>query len=119
MSSTAGPRILFLVGWFGRWPEWFRLYLESCRANPSVDWLVFTDCPVPSDPPANVRFRQTTFPEFCRSVSDRLGVEFPDSDPYKFCDLRPMLGFLFRKELKGYDFWGFSDFEACPGQTKP
>lgn len=44
-------RIVILIPYFGRWPDWFPLYLESCRANPSVDSIFFTDCAVPDNPP--------------------------------------------------------------------
>ena len=41
------PRLLFLIPYFGRWPFWMPFFLQSCRFNPDVQWLFFTDCGTP------------------------------------------------------------------------
>src|SRR5262245_20614408 len=33
-THVAEPRILILILHFGSWPEWFPLFLETCRWNP-------------------------------------------------------------------------------------
>ncbi|MEO1131626.1 MAG: DUF6625 family protein, partial [Cyanobacteria bacterium J06639_1] len=42
-------KIALIVVWFGQWPIWFPAFLRSCELNPSVDWLIFTDCPKPEE----------------------------------------------------------------------
>ncbi|WP_420882928.1 DUF6625 family protein [Zooshikella ganghwensis] len=37
--------IAIIIPYFGQWPEWIDLYIESCKHNPSIDWLLFSDCP--------------------------------------------------------------------------
>ena len=51
------PRLLFVIPYFGRWPFWMPFFLKSCRFNPDVQWLFFTDCGALPDAPSNVRFR--------------------------------------------------------------
>lgn len=112
------PRILFLIPYFGRWPLWMPFFLESCRHNPDIDWLFFSDCGVPPDLPDNVTVEAWTFDDYCRRVSERLGIPFAAETPYKLCDLKPALGDVHADRLSGYDFWGFSDIDLIYGDLR-
>lgn len=112
------PSILFLVPYFGRWPFWMPFFLETCRFNPDIDWLLFSDCGAPPSLPRNVRLRACTFASYCQLVSARLGIEFAPDDPYKLCDIKPALGHIHAAELSGYDFWGFSDIDLVYGDLR-
>ena len=114
----AAPRILFLIPYFGRWPFWMAFFLKSCRFNPDIQWLFFSDCGVPLDAPDNVRFRSLSFTEYCGLVSARLNIEFQPQSPYKLCDLKPALGYVHSDELDGFDFWGFSDIDLIYGNLR-
>ena len=37
------PRIVFIIIYMGRLPWYFPYFLHSCRYNPTVDFLIFTD----------------------------------------------------------------------------
>lgn len=111
-------RIRFIIPYFGKWPFWMPFFLESCRFNPDIDWLFFTDCGVPPDAPSNVRFIPLSFGQYCENVSQRLGIAFAPTLPYKLCDLKPALGFVHSEELDGYDFWGFSDIDLVYGNLR-
>lgn len=39
--------ILKIIPYFGKWLEWIGFYLESCRHNPDIHWLFYTDCEKP------------------------------------------------------------------------
>lgn len=112
------PRILFLIPYFGRWPFWLPLFLESCRRNPDINWLIFSDCGEPEDVPANVRIEAIGYDEYCRLVSQRLGIRFHPANPYKLCDIKPALGFIHEDRLQGYDFWAFGDLDLIYGQLR-
>mgnify|MGYP007026189052 CR=1 FL=1 len=34
---------LLIVLWFGKFPNYFELYLDSCSHNRSWNWMIFTD----------------------------------------------------------------------------
>ncbi len=53
-NRTALPSIGFVIPYFGNWPFWFPFFLESCRANPSINWIFHTDCGIPADLPTAV-----------------------------------------------------------------
>lgn len=114
----ASPRICLVVPYFGRWPFWMPFFLQSCRYNPSIDWLFFSDCETPANCPPNVRIEHLSFSDYCAQVSERLGIDFAPASPYKLCDLKPALGYVHADRLEGYDFWGFSDIDLVYGNLR-
>ena len=112
------PRILIFVQWFGPWPEWMRCFLESCRFNPTVDWLMIGDAPPLLDAPPNVRQRHISFPDYRAHVASALGITPRWNDIYKVCDLKPTVAALFPEELEGYDHWGYCDLDVIFGDIR-
>ncbi len=112
------PKILLIIPYFGRWPFWFDLFLHTCRFNPTVNWLLIGDAEIPQDAPSNVAFKRVTYEAYLEYVSDRLGIQFKPTRPYKLCDLKPMYGFLHEEELKKFDFWGFCDLDVVFGDLR-
>jgi hypothetical protein len=108
-------KIIFVMPYFGRWPEWFFLFLESCKFNSSIEWIFFTDCGQPAAAPSNVRFVHMTFAEMRELASNKLGRPVNLSNPYKICDLRLCYGKIFEEYLREYDFWGFGDIDVIYG----
>ncbi|MEO8411046.1 MAG: DUF6625 family protein [Propionivibrio sp.] len=116
--TDAQPRICFVMPYFGSWPFWLPLFLESCRTNATIDWLFFTDCEIPADYPANVQFVSTTFSDYCSRVSSALGIRFQPDKPYKLCDIRSAFGLIHSEELAAYDFWAFGDIDLIYGDLR-
>lgn len=112
------PRILFVIPYFGQWPFWMPFFLESCRRNADIDWLLFSDCGMPSDVPANVRIEQISYADYCQLVSVRLRIDFAPEQPYKLCDIKPALGYIHEDRLDGYDFWAFGDIDLVYGNLR-
>jgi hypothetical protein len=110
--------IIKIIPYFGSWPEWFHLYLETCRCNPDIDWFFIGDCPTPDNPPSNTYFINISFEKYCEFVSERLGIHFKPSDPYKLCDLKPALGFIHEEQIRDYDFFAFGDIDIVYGQIR-
>jgi hypothetical protein len=111
-------KIIFLMPYFGKFPEWFPLYLESCRWNPTIDWLFFTDCPVPKNAPTNVRFVSMSFPEYQQLASQQLGVTFKTESSYAVCNLRPAYGIIHQEYIERYDYFGFGDVDVIYGNLR-
>lgn len=116
INST--PRILFVIPYFGNWPFWMPFFLESCRRNPDIDWLLFSDCGTPDNLPPNVRVELISYLEYCQLVSDRLGINFAPVHAYKLCDIKPALGYIHADRLEGYDFWAFGDIDLVYGDLR-
>lgn len=118
LGSGAEPRIVFIIPYFGKWPFWMPFFLESCRKNPSIDWVFFTDCGVPAPAPANTRFIEMSYEDYCALVSRRLVIDFHPPSAYKLCDIKPALGFVHADLLDGYDFWAFGDLDVIYGDLR-
>lgn len=112
------PSIAILIPYFGKWPDWIDFFIESCRANRSIDWIIFTDCEQPQNRAPNVRFIATTFEDYRAAASERLGIELMASEPYKLCDIRPAVGHIHADVARGYDFVGFGDIDVIYGDIR-
>lgn len=105
----------FVIPYFGNFPDYFPLFLQSCAENPSFDWMIFTDNQRKFNYPKNVHVSYCTF----ESIKNRIRELFPFhitlDEPYKLCDYRIAYGEIFAKELASYDFWGFCDTDVIFG----
>ena len=108
-------RVAQIIPYFGKWPEWMELYLYSCGKNPMVDFMFYTDCPVPEHRYENTIFHFCTYEEYCTLVSERLGIDCHCRKPYKLTDMKPFIGAIHEPELKDYDFWGMGDLDLVYG----
>ncbi|WP_348810492.1 DUF6625 family protein [Flavobacterium maritimum] len=111
-------KIAFVVPYFGKWPVWFPAFLKSCKENPAVQWIFFTDCEIPNDKPKNVDFHKSNLKEIQQLASDKMGFEVVLDNPRKLCDLKPTYGDLFGEYLTEYDFWGFCDIDIIWGNIR-
>ncbi len=111
-------KILLLVPYFGEWPIWFPAFLQSCKYNPGVDWLFFTDCKIPSNSYRNVRFVPCSLSDMSSLVSGKLGFEVTLERAFKLCDLRPAYGVIFEQYIADYDFWGHCDIDVIWGDIR-
>lgn len=108
-------KVAQIIPYFGKWPEWIELYMYSCGHNPIVDFIFYTDCPLPKHMYANTLFHICTFEEYMHLVGTRLGIEYSVNSAYKLTDLKPFLGAIHKPELEEYDFWGFGDIDLVYG----
>lgn len=110
--------IVIFIDYFGRWPGWFGLFLESCATNPTIDWIFHTDCDVPQAHSPNVKFIRTSLARYCEKVSDVLDVRFKPASAYNLCNIRPMLGVVHAELAQGYDFFGWGDIDVIYGDIR-
>jgi len=94
---------IFIMIWFGPLPEWTDQWIANMeRLKPlGYDYLMFTNLEM-----------------FKARVRDKLDLE-PNILPQtgKPWDYRAMLGVLFEEEIKGYDFFGHTDFDCVYGNV--
>lgn len=109
------PWLIMLMPYFGSWPEWINLFMASCGANETIRWRFITDCGRPENCPSNVEFHDITFEAFKRMVSERLGFLFDHADPYRICEMRPALGFLYEDQIREFEFFGYGDIDVILG----
>lgn len=110
--------IAFVIPWGGNLPVYFQLWLESCRRNPSVDFLVFTDDCTEYNYPDNVKVHYMSFEQMKELFQKHYDFPLSISAPYKFCDFRPAFGEIFSDYLVGYDYWGHCDVDLIWGDIR-
>ena len=116
--TEARSSILIIIPFFGAWPDWMMPFVESCRHNPSIRWLIPTDCGDPGIDAENVELRHISFGDFCAEIRSALGIDFRPGNPRKLCDLKLAYGLLFQAEIEGFDFWGFGDLDVVYGNLR-
>lgn len=107
-------KICVIGVYFGKFPNYFALWLKSCACNPTIDFHLFTDCEV-VDSPANVFWHKTTLAEIKNRATNILGFEASLERSYKICDYKVLYGLLFSDFVSSYDFWGHCDFDLIFG----
>lgn len=110
-------KIILIIPFFGKWPLWFDAHLLSIAKNPSIDWLVVTDCEIPKEYPNNITYKSTSLKSLNKHVNTVVNANVPLT-PRKFCDLKPAYGAIFQEEIKNYDFWGFCDMDIIWGDIR-
>jgi len=110
--------IVFIMPYFGTFPEWFDLFLETCRHNPTISWVFITNCESPASIPPNAKFVQMTWDECISHIGKTLGIPFSPASPYKLCDLRFAFPTIFEEVASGYDFIAFGDIDVLYGNLR-
>jgi hypothetical protein len=111
-------KIIMLMPYFGCWPAWINLYIESCKYNSDIDWLFYTDCEEPENKAENVKYKHLSFDQYKQFVAHKLNINFSTPSPYKICDLKPTYGFIHENDIQGYDYFGFGDIDLIYGNIR-
>lgn len=109
-------KAVFIIPYFGNFPPYFQLTLNSMGKNKAYDWIIFTDNEKAYQYPKNVKIYQYSFAEMKEYIQDKYDFSIAFPRPYKFCDLRPMYGYIFKDYIEEYDFWGHCDIDCIFGQ---
>lgn len=94
---------IFICPYFGDFPEWMGEYIKEAEGlkQYGYDFLLDTD-----------------LEGFKKRVKSILGLDCPIiRGTGKVWDYRPALGLLYAQEVKGYDFWGHTDFDCVYGKV--
>ncbi|PWU06797.1 MAG: hypothetical protein C5B47_07010 [Verrucomicrobia bacterium] len=111
------PSILVIAPFFGPWPKWMPLFLESCRLNADITWLLLGKVSLPWEVPSNVHSEKMGLYEILKRAQVATGFDV-QKENYSQCDLRPLYGKIFADYLHGYDFWGHCDVDILWGRLR-
>ena len=104
-----------IVCWFGKIPDYYKLWMCSCKNNSDYDFLIFTDQNLKSNM-KNLKIINIKFEQIKKLIENKLKIKVDFSKPYKFCDFRPAYGVIFEDYIKGYDYWGHCDLDQVFGE---
>jgi hypothetical protein len=112
-------KIAILTCWYGPYPWYFPYFIDSCRYNPTVDFIIITEnTDSIFNKSDNVTIINKTLDELKSGFSEKLGFTVSIDYPYKLCDFKPAYGFLFPEIIAGYDYWGQSDLDIVFGDIR-
>lgn len=113
-------RIVFIVPYFGAFPSYFKewLYSAGYLADQDIDFLLITNNDLECILPSNIRLLRMSFEEFRKKVQNKFDFQIALDTPYKICDFKPALGYIFQDEITQYQFWGNCDIDQVWGDVR-
>jgi hypothetical protein len=111
-------KIIFIVPYFGKLPNYFSLWLKSCEFNQSIDWVLFIDDEQQFNYPKNVKVSYCQFDDIKQIFQQKIGDDIELKTPYQLCEFRISFGYVFDNLIKGYDFWGYCDVDVLWGNLR-
>lgn len=114
---TTRNSLCLIIPYWGKFPPFFTLFLQSCKNNPSIDWLFITDNQI-TEVAANIRVLKMSFDDLKILLKQKFGFPVALGNAYKLCDLKPAYGYIFENEINGYDFWGHCDVDLIFGDIR-
>ena len=110
--------IKYIVPYFGKLPEYFQLWLDTCKLNNDINWLVITDDRSDYRYPNNVEVVYCSFAEIKNRFQRLYDFEISLKSAYKLVDYKVAYGEIFQEELTGFDYWGFCDIDLMWGNIR-
>lgn len=107
-------RICIINLFFGKLPVFYPLFIESCRNNPDIDFLLVGDHPL-SEIGRNIKLVEMNIDQFNALIIEKTGIMSGIKHPYKICDFKPLFGVIFKDFLNDYSFWGYCDIDLVFG----
>ena len=102
---------VFIVPYFGKFPNYFQLFLNSCKFNKDFsDWIFYTDDYTNYNYPDNCYVKYCTFEELRTKIQKKFDFTI------KLCDFRPAYGYIFKDDIQNYNFWGHCDVDCIFGK---
>ena len=112
---SASLKRIVILPYFGKFNSYFKLWLESCSKNETIDWLLVTDCDITYELSSNIKIIKTTMNQLKNDFQKKFDFKIRLEKPYKLCDYKPLYGYLFSDYIQGYDFWGYCDCDLVFG----
>ncbi len=109
------PKRIVILPYFGKFNAYFKLWLQSCANNKSIDWLIVTDCDFSFEEYTNIKAVNTTLARLKEDFQKKFDFKISLKTPYKLCDYKPIYGFLFSEYTNGYDYCGYCDCDLVFG----
>ena len=111
-------KICLVALYFGKLPDYFKIWMKGCEYNSTIDFLLITDNKIEYSIPSNIKIINKRFYEVKEMIQKKFDFKISLDKPYKLCDYKPSYGEVFQEYLKGYDFWGHCDIDLFFGNIR-
>lgn len=111
-------KIVLIIPYFGRFNNYYDLWLKSCEYNKTIDWLIFTDQKDKLYSKSNIRVVEISFIKFRKIIQSHFDFKISLNTPYKLCDFKPAYGEILQNYIGDCDFWGYCDMDMIFGNIR-
>lgn len=108
-------KVAIIVAYFGKMPDYYQLFLDSCKRNSQFDWMIFSDDDTAYNYPENVHLINMKFKECQKLVQSKFEFTTILPRPQKLCDYKCAYGIIFEEYIKDYTWWGHCDLDQIFG----
>ena len=108
-------KVALINCYFGTLPNYFDLWLQSCSANPEVDFILITDANISYIGATNVKLINVSWNELINQINNKFDFDVSIKSPYKLTDFKPAYGYIFKDLVEPYDYWGYCDIDLIFG----
>ena len=74
---------ILIMPYFGKFNNYFYLWINSCRYNQDIDWLIITDNNINQELPNNIKVINMTFEELKKYIQQKFEFKINLNTPYK------------------------------------
>lgn len=71
LNDNENKKVCFIIPYFGYLPNYFQLFLNSCKHNKTYEWILFTDDNTLYIFPENVRKINMKFDEYKKIIQNK------------------------------------------------
>lgn len=107
-------KCILILPYFGKFKNYFEMFLKSCSANDKIDWLIISDQECPQNY-KNIKWKIMEFFEFKRLIQNKFDFDICLETPYKLCDYKPSYGYVLEEYIREYEYWGHCDCDLIFG----
>ncbi|UCG35802.1 MAG: hypothetical protein JSW17_03110 [Candidatus Omnitrophota bacterium] len=111
-------KIILINIYIGKLPNWINLFLQTCKNNPTIDWLIFSNDKTPNNTPPNVKIVNTDLNRIVSLARKKTDTKVRIFETRAICNLKPAYGVIFEDYLHDYDFWGHCDLDIMCGDIR-
>lgn len=109
-------RICLFFPYFGKFNNYFNLWLLSASKNSLIDFYIITDNAYRLEKNMkNIFIINKTLKDIKKMANNILGFNCSLDKPYKLCDYKPLYNLIFNDICKDYDYWGYGDMDIVFG----
>lgn len=109
-------KLVIVIPYFGEFPSIFPDFLNSCKYNLDINWLIFTDNLIDFEHADNIKFINMKFEEMKKLIQSNFDFKIELIRPHKLCDFKPAYGDIFKNYIEEYDFWAHGDIDLIYGR---
>lgn len=107
--------VCIILPYFGKFNNYFELWLKSCKYNNMIDWYIYTDDRAHYEFPKNVHVTYCNFSDIRENAIRLFGNGIKLDTPYDLCKFKVAYHVLFPDITNRYKYWGFCDCDLIWG----